>query len=104
MKEKTASAIGPISTNFSHFKATATDAKMNLLVTFFRNFTMEFDVIPELWLTVTDQIILKQSRVHNIDGMKAIQLFDPEFNMINKNLGRKMMRKAELANALSTEQ
>ena len=104
MKEKTASAIGPISTNFSHFKATATDAKMNALMTFFRNFTTEFDVIPESWLTVTDLIILKRSGVHNIDGMRAIQLFDPEFNMINKSLGRQMMRNAELANALSTEQ
>ena len=96
--------IGLISTNFSHFKATATDAKMNSLMTFFRNFTTKFDVIPESWLTVTDLIILKQSGVHNIDGMRAIQLFDPKFNMINKNLGRQMMRNAELANALSTEQ
>ena len=104
MKEKTTSAIGSISTNFSHFKATVMDAKMNSLMTFFINFTTEFDVIPESWLTVTDLIILKQSRVHNIDSMRAIQLFDPEFNMINKNLGRQMMRNTELANALSTEQ
>ena len=86
MEEKTASAIGPISTNFSHFKATATDTKMNSLMTFFRNFTTKFDVIPESWLTVTDLIILKQSGEHNIDCMRTIQLFDPEFNMINKIL------------------
>ena len=60
--------------------------------------------VPDEWLTVTDFQILKKSNIFLADKMRCIQLFHPEFNMINKFAGKELMHNAKSAKVLAPNQ
>ena len=69
-----------------------------------RNIAVKYGVIAEDWKVITDLMILKRSGLHIIDKMRYIQLMEPEFNMIYKLLGKRVMAHAEQFNLLSHDQ
>ena len=52
-------------------------------------------VPPSQWLVGTDIMIEKKSGVYDVNKLRTILLFHPEFNFGNKAIGRSMMAQAE---------
>jgi hypothetical protein len=59
---------------------------------------------PERWRQVTDAMLLKKAGVYEVDKMCTIVLFQADFNVLNKILGRTMMWTAEDCQQLAKEQ
>lgn len=92
MKEFTG-CQGPL--HFGHFQAIASDpllsqwALSRLYDGFFSGAS------PDRWKIGTDIMIEKKAGVYNVDKLRTILLFQPDFNFGNKVIGRAMMRQAE---------
>ena len=102
MKEKTAGAAGII--GFSHYKTCAKYDDLNSVDTFLCNAPFLIEVLPDHLMTITDLQILKQIGIFNVAKMRYIQFMDPEFNVKNKLLGKRMMENAEAANVIQNDQ
>ena len=83
MRDKTLSASN--APNFSHYKVASTDDTINRIDAMLRSIPFIIGFTPIKWCHADDVMILKRSGVHDIDGMRCIQLFDAEFNIANRN-------------------
>lgn len=102
IKEKIAGASSVI--KFSHYKTCSEYKYLNLVGTFLCNASFLVKVLPDQWITVTNLQILKQINFFNFDKMRCSQLMDPEFNMKNKLLGKRMISNTEAVNAIQNNQ
>ena len=93
MKDKTSSASH--APNFSHYKVTLTDDTTNRIDAMLRSIPFTMGFWPKSWCHADNVMILKRSGVHDIDGMRCIQLFDAEFNIASKKMVKEVMKKAE---------
>ena len=93
MKDKTSSASH--APNLSLYKVTSTDDTTNRIDAMIRSIPFTMGFRPKSWCHADDVMILKISGVHNIDGMRCIQLFDAEFNIASKKMAKEVMQKAE---------
>ena len=82
MKDKTSSVSQ--APNFSHYKVTSTDDKLNRIDALIRSIPFVTGIRPKSWCFADDMMILKRSGLHDVDSMRCIQLFDAEFNITNK--------------------
>jgi hypothetical protein len=97
-------SAGPSRLHFGHFKAMATDeilAELSALMAFFPYKT---GYSPERWRHGIQVMLMKQIGNINIDKLRAILLFEADFNFNNKMLGRQMMLRAEENNWIAPEQ
>ena len=53
---------------------------------------------------VLDVQIPKKINLPEVDKMRCVQMFDPQFNMVNKIAGFRLMENAETANEIQTDQ
>ena len=65
---------------------------------------LEFEFTPKKWCTFDDVEILKQAGELNIEKMKLIMLMHPQYQINNKNIGRKVLTNAEICNKVAGEQ
>ena len=69
-----------------------------------RSAPLEFDFTPKKWCSFDDIEILKKAGDINIDTMRLIMLMHPEYQINNKNIGRKVLANAEICNEVTEEQ
>ena len=69
-----------------------------------RSAPLEFDFTPKEWCSFDDVEILKKAGELNIDKMRLIMLMHSQFQMNNKNIGRKVLANAEICNEVAEEQ
>ena len=65
---------------------------------------LEFDFTSKEWCSFDDVEILKKAGELNIDEVRLIMLMHPQFQMHNKNIGRKVLANAEICNEVAEEQ
>ena len=65
---------------------------------------LEFEFIPKKWCSFDDVEILKKAGDINIDTMGLIMLMHPQYQINNKNIGRKVLVNAEICNKVAEEQ
>ena len=90
--------------NNAHHICCTYDSTLNDINCMMRSAPLEFDFTPEEWCTFDDVQILKKAGELNIDKMRLIMLMHPQFQMNNKNIGRKVLANAEICNEFAEEQ
>jgi hypothetical protein len=103
-KQRETVSSDPYGLSFSHYKAAAQDDALNRFDAQLRNLPYKYGFSPSHWQNITDVEILKKAGIYDIDKMRTITLMDAAFNMNNKQLGRDLMKHAELLNNISREQ
>eukprot|EP00537_Pseudo-nitzschia_pungens_P008511 CAMPEP_0172378478 /NCGR_PEP_ID=MMETSP1060-20121228/69443_1 /TAXON_ID=37318 /ORGANISM="Pseudo-nitzschia pungens, Strain cf. cingulata" /LENGTH=393 /DNA_ID=CAMNT_0013106197 /DNA_START=135 /DNA_END=1317 /DNA_ORIENTATION=+ len=56
------------------------------------------------WQVITDVEIFKKPGEYRVDKMRLIQLMSPEFQINNKMIGKRILERAERANAVAADQ
>ena len=97
------SVLSGILTN-AHHKYYAFDPTLNDIDYMMRSVRLEFDFTPKEWCSFDDLKILKKAGKINIEEMQLIQLMHPEYQINNKNIGRKVLANAEIYNKVAEEQ
>ena len=82
-------ASEPSGLHSSHHKCASMDKQMNKVDTFLRSFPIEMGFAPKAWEPITDVEILKRHGKFHVDQMQLVQLMNAEFQINNKNLGRR---------------
>ena len=85
-------------------KRCAFDPTLNEINTTMRTAPLEFGFTPKKWLSFDNVEIMKKTGRINVDEMKLIILMHPEYQINNKNIGRKMLANAEIYNEVAEEQ
>ena len=85
-------------------KCCAFDPTANKINTTMRTAPLEFGFTPKKWLSSDDIEIMKKARRINVDEMRLIILMHPEYQINNKNIGRKVLANAEICNEVAKEQ
>ena len=65
---------------------------------------LEFEFTPKEWCSFDDLEILKKAGKINIEEMWLIQLMHPEYQINNKNIGRKVLANDKICNKIAEEQ
>jgi hypothetical protein len=94
----------PDGLHFGHYKSACNQPELAKFDATLRSLPYQYGFSPTNWHSVTDVEILKKAGVYDIELMRTIQLFNAEFNMNNKFLGRDMMKIAEANAVLPPEQ
>ena len=85
-------------------KCCAFDPTLNEINTTMRTAPLEFGFTPKKWLFFDDVEIMKKAIRINVDKMRLIMLMHPEYQINNKNIGRKVLANAEICNEVTEEQ
>ena len=91
----------PSTPGFAHCKAASLLPALNNIDTLMRNIPLVCGFSPISWRTVTDVEIFKKPDVRLADKMRLMQLFDPQFQINDKNIGQICLAHAEKAGAVS---
>ena len=102
VNERTSSS--PSGLHVGHWKCGSTDPRINWINTCLANIPYMSGYSPRRWQRGTNVMIEKKKGVFKVDKLRAILLYEADFNLNNKYLGRLMMRKAEKARVLAPEQ
>ena len=100
-KERTAS--GPSGITFAHFKAGTRDSVVSDFESMMSSIPYETGISPDRWQQGTNVMLEKQKGNFRVDKLRAILLYEADFNQNNKKLGREMMFKAEDLKAIAKE-
>ena len=101
-RERTSS--GPSGITFAHFKAGIRDPVVSEFETIMSSIPYETGISPERWQQGTNVMLEKQKGNFRVDKLRAILLYEADFNQNNKKIGREMMFKAEDLKAIAKEQ
>ena len=102
MKEKTSCGLSALS--FAQFKAATMEATLCSLDTILASLPYELGLSPSRWQQGVDVMLQKQPGNYLVDKLRAILLYEADFNQNNKRFGRQVMYLAEKYNALAVEQ
>ena len=69
-----------------------------------RTAQLDFVFTPKEWLSLDDVEIMEKAGRVNTDKMQLIMLMHPEYQINNKNIGRKVLANAEICNEVAEEQ
>ena len=95
--------LSEVLTNARH-KCYTFDPTLNEIDCTMRTTPLEFSFTPKKWLSFDDGEIMKKTGRINIDEMRLIMLMHPEYQINNKNIGRKVLANAEICNEVAEEQ
>ena len=101
-KERTSS--GPSGITFAHFKAGLVHPTVTEFETIMTSIPYETGISPERWQHGTNVMLEKQAMNFRVDKLRAILLYEADFNQNNKKIGREMMYTAEDLQAIAPEQ
>ena len=91
--KETTGCQGPF--HFGHFKALASDTELSQWAASRLRDSFYSGAPPNRWRSGTDIMLEKKPGVYNVDKLRTILLFQPDFNFGNKAIGRGMMTQAE---------
>ena len=95
--------LSGIPTNAYH-KYCSFDPTLNDIDCMMRSAQIKNDSTPKEWCFLDDLEILKKIGRINIEEMRLIQLMHPDYQINNKNIGRKVLANAEIYNEVAEEQ
>ena len=101
-KENTSS--GPSGITFAHFKAGALDPVIADFEACMTAIPYISGISPARWRKGTNVMLEKQKGNFNVEKLRAILLYEADFNQNNKKLGKEMMYTAERLQAIALEQ
>jgi hypothetical protein len=102
VRENTASGMSGI--HFGHFKTHEKDLLLATLDAVLAQIPFELGFSPKRWRQGVEVMLLKLSGNFNVEKMRAILLFEADFNFNNKRWGRILMWYAEAQKLLAEEQ
>ena len=102
MKEKTSPGLSALS--FAQFKAATTSPELCHLDTIMATIPYQSGISPLRWQQGLDIMLQKQQGNFQVEKLRAILLFESDFNQNNKRFGRQLMYIAEKYNAMAMEQ
>ena len=101
-RENTSS--GPSGIHFGHFIAATYDDDVGTIHWLMSKIAMKRGIAPARWRQGTQVMLLKQPGNYQPGKMRAILLYEADFNHANKLIGRMLMRHAEQNKWLAPEQ
>jgi hypothetical protein len=102
VKEHTAS--GKSNLHFGHFMAGCKHSQIGRIESTMANFPLRSGYSPKRWQQGIEVMLLKKKDNFHVSKLRAILLFEADFNHNNKRLGRSLMKHAELNDWLAPEQ
>ena len=90
--------------NNTHHKCYAHDPVLNKIDCMIRSAPLKLSLTTPERCSIVDHEILKKSGRININEMKLIQLMHPEYQINNKNVGKKVLVNVEICNEVAEEQ
>jgi hypothetical protein len=103
-KAKEATSSGPSGIHFGHFIAGSTHEAVCLFDATMTNFPYKSGYSPDRWQQGTNVMLEKKPGNFQVDKLRAILLYEPDFNHNNKRLGRDAMYYAEELEQIAKEQ
>lgn len=97
-------SAGPSGITIPHMKAHGKSEYLATIDTIMANLPYRHGFSPSRWRKGLDVMIEKKPGVRQLDKLRAILLYEADFNQNNKRLGREMLRVAEEADAVAIEQ
>jgi hypothetical protein len=102
VKEKT--SAGPSGLTIPHMKAHGSSEYITAINTIMANLPFRFGFSPQRWQKGLDVMLEKKPGVRQLPTLRAILLYEADFNQNNKRLGREMLYRAEDGNMVAIEQ
>jgi hypothetical protein len=102
VKEKT--SAGPSGLTIPQMKAHGTPEYLTIMDTMMANLPYRYGFSPLRWHKGLDVMLKKKPGARQLSKLRAILLYEADFNQNNKRLGREMLYRAEEANAVAIEQ
>ena len=90
-KAKEYTSSGPSGLNFGHFKAGARHPEIAEFEAIMTSIPYETGLSPARWQRGTNVMLEKKKGNFNVDKLRAILLYEADFNQNNKYIGREMM-------------
>jgi hypothetical protein len=90
--------------HFGHFKASCKDIKLMNMDKWFIEVSLQTGYSLKRWKTGIDVMIPKKSDSLRVDKLRMIVLMEPDFNFMNKIIGKRVMHQAERAGSIAPEQ
>jgi hypothetical protein len=88
----------------THYISGAHDPEVSKRDALIRSVRYETGLVPSTFPPITDFPLKKKPSSNDVADTRLIQLFDAQFNINNKKLGRDTMRYAEEQNTISQSQ
>jgi hypothetical protein len=104
LKCKEHTAAGPSGIHFGHFIAACKHEQLKNIECALANFPMQTGYSPIRWQQGVEVMLLKQFNNFHVNKLRAILLFEADFNFNKKQIGRALMWKAEDEKWLAPEQ
>jgi hypothetical protein len=102
VREKT--SAGPSGITIPHFKAHGRSKYLSEIDTIMANLPYIYGFSPQRWKKGLDVMLEKKPGVRQVSSLRAILLYEADFNQNNKRLGREMLFRAEKHKAVAAEQ
>jgi hypothetical protein len=102
VRERTSS--GPSGLTIPHMKAHGNSEFLTKIDTIMANLPYRYGFSPTRWQKGLDVMIEKKPGARSLESLRAILLYEADFNQNNKRLGREMLHQAELHEAVAVEQ
>jgi hypothetical protein len=103
-KSREHTAAGPSGLHFGHFIAACKHPELQTIEWQMATYPLRSGYSPQRWQQGVEVMLLKQQNNFNIQKLRAILLFEADFNFNNKRIGRSLMWRAEDARWLAPEQ
>ena len=101
-RENTSCGISGL--HFGHFYASSKDLELCKLDKWFMEISLNTGCSLQRWYNGIDVMIPKKANSHRVDKLRTIVLMEPDFNFLNKVIGKRVMRLAEQASSIAKEQ
>jgi hypothetical protein len=102
VREQTAS--GKSGLHFGHFIAACKHSQLGRIEWTMANFPLQSGYSPKRWQQGIEVMLLKKPNTYHVSKLRAILLFEADFNHNNKRLGRTLMHHAEDQHWIAIEQ
>ena len=103
-KAKETKSSGGVTIHFGHCKAMAQDDNLSEMESAFLSIPLRSGYPYQYWHKGVDCTLLKKANSYRVDKLRTIELFEADFNFINKAVSRKLARMAEKTKSLAIEQ
>ena len=90
--------------HFGHFQASCNDADLCFMDRWMAETSLKTGYPLCRWKQGIDVMIPKKSGSNRVDKLRTIVLMEPDFNFLNKLIGKRIMEMAEKAGTLAPEQ
>ena len=103
-KQKEMTSSGPSMIHFGHFIAGSQDPDIAAMDATLSCFPFLTGYSPHRWRKGLDVMIPKRAGLYNVEKLRAILLYECDYNMGNKRIGRITMARAEAFRMIAMEQ